>query len=79
MREPATGLVAEGHVTDGDGSFGDAGTTLEPTRSGEPAVDEILAEIEGLDDVPLEQHLATFERAHDVLRSALDAEPGDPA
>jgi hypothetical protein len=51
----------------------------EPTRTGVPAVDEVLADVDRLDDRPLDEHVAAFERAHDSLRSALDAEPGEPA
>ena len=51
----------------------------EPTRTGVPAVDDVLADIDRLDDTPLDQHLAAFEGAHDALRSALDADPGEPA
>jgi hypothetical protein len=40
-----------------------------------PSVDAVLAEIDDLDELPLDQHLATYERAHDTLRSALDAVP----
>jgi hypothetical protein len=48
----------------------------EPMRTGVPRVDAVLADLEGLDDVPLEQHPVAFERAHDSLRAALD-EPTD--
>jgi hypothetical protein len=51
----------------------------EPTRTGVPAVDDVLADVEALDGVPLDEHLAAFERAHESLRSALDTDPGDPA
>jgi hypothetical protein len=51
----------------------------EVTRTGVPAVDEVLADVDRLDDTPLDEHLAAFERAHESLRSALDADPGDPA
>ncbi len=51
----------------------------EPTRTGVPAVDDVLAEVDRLDDVPLDEHLATYERAHESLRSALDADPSEPA
>jgi hypothetical protein len=51
----------------------------EATRTGVPAVDRVLADVERLDQAPLEEHLAAFERAHDDLRSALDADPGEPA
>jgi len=54
----------------------------EPTSTGVPAVDEVLREVDDLDALPLEEHPGRFERAHETLRSALDAdaiEPGDPA
>jgi hypothetical protein len=51
----------------------------EPTRTGVVAVDDVLADVDRLDDVPLDEHLAAFERAHESLRSALDADPGEPA
>lgn len=46
-----------------------------PTTTGVPAVDQVLAEVDSLDELPLEEHLGAFERAHDSLRSALDAQP----
>lgn len=57
----------------------ETGAPVEPTRTGVAAVDEVLAGVDRLDDTPLDGHLAAFERAHDSLRSALDADPGDPA
>ncbi len=51
----------------------------EPLRTGVPAVDEVLAEVDGLDRAPLDEHLPAFERAHESLRAALDADPGEPA
>ena len=53
--------------------------TGEPTSTGVPAVDQVLRDVDDLDGVPLEEHLGRFERAHETLRSALDAEPVDPA
>jgi hypothetical protein len=49
----------------------------DPPPTGVPGVDAVLAEIDDLDQLPLDQHLAAFERAHDALRSALDT-PADP-
>ncbi len=49
------------------------------TRTGVPAVDGVLADVDRLHETPLDEHLATFERAHESLRSALDADPGEPA
>jgi hypothetical protein len=51
----------------------------EPLATGIPAVDEVLANVDQLDGLPLDEHLAAFERAHETLRSALDADPGEPA
>jgi hypothetical protein len=42
-------------------------------------VDAVLAEIDDLDELPLDQHLGAFERAHDSLRAALDEPADDPA
>ena len=59
-----------------------------PIEGGTPAtgvagVDAALADLDRLDDTPLEEHLAAFERAHESLRAALDDapsvdRPGDP-
>jgi hypothetical protein len=50
----------------------------EQTRTGVAAVDDVLAEVDRLDGAPLDEHLGTYERAHEALRSALDADPGEP-
>jgi hypothetical protein len=42
-----------------------------PEPTGDPAVDEVLASLEGLDARPLAEHVAVFEAAHDRLRAAL--------
>ncbi|WP_151082134.1 hypothetical protein [Nocardioides cynanchi] len=57
----------------------DAAGAESPIRTGLPSVDAVLAEIDELDELPLDQHLARFERAHDTLRSALDAPTGPAA
>ena len=36
-----------------------------------PAVDEVLRSLERLEDVPVDEHVAAFEQAHDELRRAL--------
>lgn len=41
--------------------------------TGHPAVDEVMAAIGALGDADLATHAATFERAHDALRTALTA------
>jgi hypothetical protein len=45
--------------------------------TGVPGVDRVLAEMDRLDELPLDDHLATFERVHHALRSALDAPDAD--
>lgn len=44
-------------------------------RTGVPAVDRVLAEIESVGEYALSERVAIFERAHDDLRRALDAHP----
>lgn len=44
----------------------------ETPRTGNATVDEVLEELDGLADLPLEDHVPVFERAHEKLRSALD-------
>ncbi|UFN45253.1 hypothetical protein [Nocardioides okcheonensis] len=46
---------------------------VEPT--GVDAVDRVLAEVDGLADRPVAEHVAVFEAAHERLRRALDAAP----
>ena len=72
---PPTG-VEESETDESTPTEGDPG---EPTTTGLPAVDRVLADVDQLDDLPLEEHLTAFERAHESLRDALDADPGDPA
>ena len=40
--------------------------------TGVPAVDDVLASVQALDDRPVEEHVAVFEQAHEGLRRALD-------
>ncbi|MFT3871944.1 MAG: hypothetical protein QM714_04730 [Nocardioides sp.] len=42
-------------------------------RTGSPRVDGVLDDLAGLDDLPVAEHLAVFERAHEALREALEA------
>jgi hypothetical protein len=48
----------------------------EPERTGVEEVDDVLASLQGLDDSPVEEHPAVFERAHERLRQALDGPSG---
>jgi hypothetical protein len=53
-------------------------STTGGVTTGVPAVDRVLRDLDALDDAPLEEHLPAFERAHESLRSALDAPSVDP-
>jgi hypothetical protein len=44
-------------------------------RTGNPEVDGVLDSMDSLDDLPVTEHVGVFERAHEVLRGALDARP----
>lgn len=44
-------------------------------RTGVPEVDGVLAEIESVGELPVADRVQVFERAHDRLRRALDADP----
>jgi hypothetical protein len=74
MTEQWTPNGASGQQSDAVASGADA-----RPGTGVPVVDGVLAELDGLDDLPLDEHLAAFERAHASLRSALDADPDEPA
>jgi hypothetical protein len=52
-----------------------ASTVDERPETGVPGVDAVLAEVDTIDALPLEEHLAAFEQAHASLRAALDAQP----
>ena len=42
-----------------------------PSRTGDRRVDEVLASLDGLPDLPVSDHVAVLESAHDRLRAAL--------
>ncbi|ROR91183.1 hypothetical protein [Nocardioides aurantiacus] len=44
---------------------------VHPAEAGGDRVQAVLRSVEGLDDRPLEEHVAVFEAAHDSLRRAL--------
>ena len=44
-------------------------------RTGLPAVDAVLDQVEAVGDLPVADQVAIFESAHDELRRALDAGP----
>lgn len=43
--------------------------------TGVTSVDQVLADVAAVADAPVSDHVAVFERAHDQLRRALDAQP----
>lgn len=43
------------------------------STTGEPTVDAAVAELAGLDQVPLSEHHDRLTRVHDVLHQALDS------
>ena len=47
----------------------------EPERTGVEEVDGVLADLQGLQESPVEEHPAAFEQAHERLRQALDGPP----
>ena len=51
----------------------DAPEPEEPVRTGNEAVDGVLDSLASLDDAPVDEHVAVFERAHEQLRAALDS------
>lgn len=44
--------------------------------TGNAAVDGVVASLDTLADLPVAEHVAVFERAHEQLRAALDAPAG---
>lgn len=47
----------------------------QPETTGVESVDQVLADVAAVADAPVSDHVAVFERAHDQLRRALDAQP----
>ncbi len=51
------------------------GTSEEPTTlvegTGDRAVDAVIESLDGLDDLPVAEHVVVFEQAHETLRRAL--------
>ncbi|GGD27237.1 hypothetical protein [Nocardioides daphniae] len=44
-------------------------------RTGVPAVDRVLAEVESVGTLPIAERVRVFERVHEELRRSLDANP----
>ena len=47
----------------------------QPETTGVESVDQVLTDVAAIADAPVSDHVAVFERAHDRLRRALDAQP----
>lgn len=48
-------------------------------QTGHPAVDEVLRSLGALDGVPVDEHVAVFEQAHEDLRRTLSGAGDDQA
>jgi hypothetical protein len=49
----------------------------EPVTTGDETVDAVVASLRGLDDLPVAEHVAVFEQAHESLRQVLNS-AGEP-
>jgi hypothetical protein len=70
---------AEDAVEESQVDHGEDPADVDPgarASTGHPAVDEVLRSLEGLDGRPVDEHVAAFEQAHEVLRRAL-SDAGD--
>jgi hypothetical protein len=56
----------------------DQSSPVEPETTGDESVDAVVASLRGLDDLPVSEHVAVFERAHESLRQVLSG-AGEPA
>lgn len=72
-----TGDPAEDLLADTEAEI--AARSLTPVETGHPAVDEVLQSLQALDDLPVDEHVAVFEQAHDELRRTLSGAGDDPA
>jgi hypothetical protein len=64
-------------VSSAESAPGDVDPTPEPAeRTGVASVDEVLTQMDGLQERPVDEHVGVFEQAHERLRRALDASDG---
>jgi hypothetical protein len=61
--------MSESFVNPLFGAHGEPVSEVEGT--GNPDVDGVLTSLRGLDDLPVAEHVAVFEQAHESLRSTL--------
>jgi hypothetical protein len=77
--DPAEEAVVDelaGDQFDGEVEVDEVGPRATRQATGHPAVDEVLRSLDGLDGKPVDEHVAAFEEAHEVLRRAL-SDAGD--
>ena len=43
----------------------------QPETTSDPAVDAVVSSLRGLDELPVTEHVAVFEQAHESLRQVL--------
>ncbi len=54
-----------------------AARSMVPVETGHPAVDDVLRSLNALDDLPVDEHVAVFESAHEDLRRTLSGAGDD--
>lgn len=74
---PAADATDEDVLADTEAEI--AARALTPVETGHPAVDEVLRSLSTLDDVPVDEHVAVFEQAHEELRRTLSGAGDDQA
>jgi hypothetical protein len=60
-------------AADAEPAEGEDAPEAEQVHTGNDAVDSVLTAVDGLDDAPVDEHVAVYEKAHEQLRGALDA------
>lgn len=56
-----------------------AEVAAEVETTGEPDVDAVVSSLDALDDLPVAEHVAVFEQAHESLRRTLAGSPSQQA
>ena len=63
--------MSESFVNPIFGEREETATDVEVEGTGDVAVDTVVSSLDGLDDLPVEEHVAVFEQAHESLRRTL--------
>jgi hypothetical protein len=69
--------MSEMHAPIDGPAVSDQPGSAEPETTGDDAVDALVASLRALHDLPVSEHLAVFERAHESLRQVLSG-AGEP-